>query len=129
MKRLAEMREKLDRIQTGPHNIRGKEKKVDALQKSITDLELKVSVLQNAESTPEQSAAPSAVQIMQNALGAPVTDSTFTPINVKREQLDRALPSSLNGPGSKQQPMQVDCESSEDVDIWHVFHRFVVLLG
>ncbi len=42
-KRLAETRDKLDRIQTGQHNVRGKEKRVEVLQKSIADLELQVS--------------------------------------------------------------------------------------
>jgi len=47
-KRLAKTREKLNQIQTGQHNVRGKDKKVEAMQKIISDLELKVSALQNA---------------------------------------------------------------------------------
>ena len=114
-KRLAETRDKLDRIQTGQHNVRGKEKRVEVLQKSIADLELQVSALQNTASvSPEQSAASSTcVRIIQSALGAPSTDGTITPVYVKPEQPESTLP--LNGPGSEQHPMQIDCDPPDVV--------------
>jgi len=64
---------------------------------------------------------------MQSALGALVTDGIFTPIDVKREQLENAH--LLNGPGSEQHPMLIDFESSEDVTMGYVFLRFVALLA
>ena len=112
-KRLVENREKLSRILTGQHDVRGREKKIEALQKTIDDLELKISSLQDVVSspTPGQSAVsrPSTVRIIQAALGHPPT--LFMPKVVKQEQLESIFLG--NGPGSEQHPMQIDADIPE----------------
>ena len=113
-KRLAETREKLSRILTGQHEVRGREKKIDTLQKSIDDLELKVSMLQDVVSNPtsgqSQVSRPSTVRIIQTALpGASTTP--FMSKAVKQKQLENHFLG--NGPGSEQQPMQIDIDLPE----------------
>ena len=109
--------------------MRGKEKRVEDLQNLIADLELKVSALQNAGSilpSGQNTGSTTCVRIIQSALGAPATDGTITPVYVKPEQPEITLP--LNRPGSEEQPMQIDCDSS-DVVMSYVIFPFIVLLA
>lgn len=122
-KQLADTREKLVRIVTGQHNIRGKEKKLEALHKSIADLELKLSMLNNhdptlvaASSTTEREGTdprPPSVRIIQSALGFPATPDTtsFMTIDTKQEELETIFPP--KGPGSKEDPMEVEFDVAE----------------
>jgi hypothetical protein len=87
-----------------------KEKKIEVLQKSISELELKVSMLQNPAlgSTHVVDSRPTSLQIIQSALHTPIA-TPFMAIGVKQEQLENIFP--LNGPGSEQEPMVVDFEA------------------
>ena len=92
----------------------GREKKIDALQKSIDDLELKILTLQEVVSNPTSGQShvsrPSTVRIIQAApQGAPPTP--FVSKAVKQEQLESLFLG--NGPGSEQHPMQIDADITE----------------
>lgn len=105
---MAETRAKLERCEAG-QNVRGKEKKIDGLKKSIVELELKASQL-NAMPGPTLMAnstagLPGAMQIIQSSVMA--TTSGPIPM-IKPEEINLSI--SSNCPGSKQHPMQIDCE-------------------
>ena len=108
-KRLTEARQKLGRVETGRSQLRGsddeKAKKIEALRKSILDLEQKLSTQQSEQEMVHSAPSSGALQIIQNAL-APS-------FNAKQEELDALFPMILNGPGSEQDPMQIDCGISE----------------
>jgi len=115
-KRLKEARLKLDRIQSGQHVVRGKEKRMESLKASIAALEFKLLQARNtaSDSTVGQSAVArgsgqSALQIMQSTLSASGPSSTtYTPIEVKKEQMEIIVPHT--GSGSEQHPMEIDTE-------------------
>ena len=111
-------REKLDRVQSGQQIVRMKEQKIGSLKTSITKLERKVLRLRSAASNSSigLSAAGSRASAMQietthNASGPTSIAKPYTPIEVKREQLEIVVP--LGGPGTEQEPMHIDDEVAE----------------
>ena len=104
-KRLNYARERLDCIQSGQQTIRGKDQKIESLKSSIAELERKVLHLRNAASN--SSIGLSAVESRESAMQI----KPYTPIEVKREQLEFVVP--LGGPGTEQEPMQIDDEVAE----------------
>jgi hypothetical protein len=102
----------LGRVETGRSHLRGsddeKAQKIEALRKSILDLEQKLSTQQSEQEMVHSAPSSGALQIIQNAL-AP----SFNSGQAKQEELDALFPMILNGPGSEQDPMQIDCGISE----------------
>ena len=105
LQRLADSKEKLAQYEaSSEEDVRGRGKKIEGLQKTISQLELRVSQLTNT--------APSSVVADPVTLRfiriAPIgSTASFTSIEVKQEQLEITVPE--NGPGSRQDPMQIDC--------------------
>lgn len=98
-KHLTDAREKLQRIESGVHKLRGsddeKAKKKEAIQKTIFELEQKLAQRSSSlgSSTP--------AQIILTTLSLPSVAS-------KEEELKALFAPTVNGPGTEQQPMEID---------------------
>ena len=104
LEQLAFAQGSLDRLSNGARDVRGKDMRVKELGERVSQLKLKLSMLQTPASN---SNTLQAIQTAPNT--TPL--APFTDIQVKREELAVIFP--LASSGSEQEPIQIDCDDSD----------------
>ena len=103
LEQLAFAQGSLDRLSSGARDVRGKDKRVKDLGERVSQLKLKLSMLQTPASN------SNTLQVMQTTPNTPL--APFTDIQVKREELATIFP--LASSGCEQEPIQIDCDDNE----------------